>query len=170
VKLRIAKKVLKDPDRYTGQQRYAAAHRLFKRASTFRDGAYGFCALLLKPQRSFHNDDQLDLRLEEFQSMYDRGEKIKFAPGEVVIPQLNIDKPVYRRDGQVHNFAVLPFPGKMQYGQVVEPPTTYWAMGEERHERPYSAKKYQIRTRGVDRGKVPPRLKFDDYPDLPRRS
>jgi hypothetical protein len=182
MKLRIAKKVLLDPDQYSGQQRYAAAHRLFRRASTFKDGSAGYAALMLKPQRSYHEDDQLDLRMESFQADLDAGREPVFEPGEVVVPPVDQKKPVFRRDGQVHNFNALPFPNKVTWKQRlvvigkdeegydiieshneidrVEMERTFWEMGEERVVRRYSLKKYQVRTKGADRGKRPYRLKW----------
>jgi hypothetical protein len=172
--VRIAKKVFKNPERYTGQQRYAAAHRLYRYASTFKDGEVGFWALKLKPQRSFHADDTLDLRLEYFLAKYDALEPIDFPPGEVVVPQEGINKPMYRRDGQAGNLNALPFPGSWGYKQkvvVVEEEVVVvnelvgvetkktWEMGEWRVERPYSRKKYQIRTGGKMAGVKPSRLK-----------
>ena len=177
MKLRVAKKVLKAPDRYTGQQRYDAAHRLYRQATTQKNGWTGFAALTLKPQRSFHEDDTLDLRLEYFQSLFDRGDEVNFPPGEVVVPTLNADKPIYRRDGQVANMAAIPYPGRYHYkakvvelnGEVTvhnelvvdEAAKRTWEMGEWRTPRKYSAKKYQVRTGGKDRGTPPPRIKFN---------
>jgi hypothetical protein len=183
---RTAKKVLKDPDRYTTQQRYHAAHRLYRFASTFKNGEAGFFALSLKPQKTFHADDTLDLRYEYFLAKWDALEPIDFPPGEVVVPQLNIHKPVRRKDGQVHSFDAIPFPGSVTYRQetvvrksiedgmevedtfvinhpIAGEPKKTWEMGEWRVERPYSRKKYQIRTGGKDAGKVPPRKKRADY-------
>ena len=176
--LRVAKKVLRNPDAYTGQQRYAAAHRLYTRASTFKDGELGFWALMLKPQRSFHDDDQLDLRFEFFLARYDKLEEIDFLPGEVVIPKEELRKPVFRRDGQVQNFNALKYPSKHHYeSEVVKTPDgavilnravademekKSWEMGEWRVERKYSKKKYHIREKGVA-GQRPPRLKRKDF-------
>lgn len=184
MKLRIAKKVLNDPDRYSGHQRLAAAHRLYRRATAFKDGSAGYAALLLKPQRSYHEDDQLDLRMELFQTDLDLGRLPVFTRGEVVIPP--ITKPVYRKDGQVMNFAVQPFPKRVTYKQVVtvigkdsegydivqihneidhvEYPR-FWEMGEWRSPRPYTRKKYQVRTGGFDQGVKPKKLKFGDFED-----
>lgn len=192
MKLRIAKKVFKNPDDYTGQQRYTAAHRLFTRASTFRDGEAGLAALLLKPQRSFRLDDQLDLRLESFLADVEAGVEILFPRGEVVVPQTNIKKPARRKDGQVMNFNAAPFPHKFHYtpveltGDVIERDAKdgvvegrlavkggelvvdelyekKWEWGEWRIPRKYTAKKYQVRTGGLDRGQRPKRLKFRDF-------
>jgi hypothetical protein len=188
--LRIAKKVLKDPDRYTGHQRLVAAHRLFTRASTFKDGEQGLLALYLKPQRSFHADDQLDLRFEYFLNLYNKLEEIDFPPGEVVIDKEALRKPAYRKDGQVQNFNAMPFPSRYHYKQkVVEVPHVRhamgdggdatvmvineavldelrkqkWLMGEWRVDRPDSRRKYQVREGNVA-GKRPHRLKRKGYP------
>ena len=174
--LRIAKKVLADPDRYSHQQRYDAAHRLFRRASTFKDGPAGYTALYLKPQRSFHEEDQLDLRFELFQAAIDADAEIVFAPGPVVIPPAE-GKPMYRRDGQVQNFNALPFPSKVKWNnkkviqldgsesywnemEVVESQKTTWEMGEKRVPRKYSALKYRVRTGGTLQGVKPPRQRW----------
>jgi hypothetical protein len=182
VNLRTAKKVLFNPNAYTGQQRYAAAHRLYRRASTFKDGLLGFWALKLKPQRSFHADDQLDLRYEYFLSRYDKLEEIDFPDGDIVIPKEELRKPVFRRDGQVQNFNALPFPSKaskisfkpevvkhssgdatlVNHVVVEELEQKTWEMGEWRVERPYSKKKYHVREAKVA-GKRPPRLKRKDF-------
>lgn len=180
--LRTAKKVLFNPGKYSGQQRYNAAHRLYRRASTFKDGLLGFWALKLKPQRSFHCDDQLDLRFEYFLSRYDKLEEIDFPPGSIVISKEELRKPAFRRDGQVQNFNALPYPtGRITYRQetVVDPetggaivvnhtvipdegPKRTWEMGEWREERKYSKKKYHVREAKVA-GKRPPRLKRKDF-------
>lgn len=184
--LRIAKKVLLNPDKYTGQQRYNAAHRLYRRASTFKDGVLGFWALKLKPQRSFVNDDQLDLRFEYFLSRWDKLEDLDFPPGDFVISKEELRKPVFRKDGQVANFAALAYPTKVRYesetvltpggsrlgGEVtvlnkavaveMSNEVKRWEMGEWRTERPFSRKKYHIREAKVA-GKRPPRLKRKNF-------
>lgn len=160
--LRISKKVASDPDRYSQQQRYHAATRLFRRASTFKDGEAGFMALMLKPQGSFR-DDQLALRFEVFQMQIEAGEQPVFHGGEVVVPPPN-NKPVYRKDGQVHNFNATPYPNKkLEFGNITDEDNGWWEFGEMRHERPYTLKQYQVRTGGVDRGKKPRRLKRKDF-------
>ncbi len=175
MKLRIAKKVLRNPDAYSGQQRYTAAHRLYSRASTFNDGLLGFWALKLKPQRSFHSDDQLDLRFEYFLTRWDKLEEIDFPPGEITIPKEELRRPAFRRDGQVANFNAPKFPSKYHYeSKIVSHPngdaslisravvdeveSKTWEMGEWRVERPFSKKKYSIRESKVV-GQCPPRLK-----------
>lgn len=160
--LRTAKKVAKDPDAYTEHQRSRAAHRLYRRASTFKDGEAGFFALLLKPQGSFREDEQLDLRYEVFSMQIERGEQPVFAPGPVSVPGSN-GKPVYRRDGQVHNFDALPYPNTfVEYGRITNIDKGWWEMGELRHERKYSMKKYLVRTGGKFQGVKPRRLKLSD--------
>lgn len=177
--LRVAKKVLADPDRYSHQQRYDAAARLYRRASTFKDGPAGYAALYLKPQRSFHDDDQLDLRFEAFLADVDVDREIDFPPGPVYVPPAE-GKPIYRRDGQVQNFNALPFPSKVVWNNkkitqldgsksywneavVVEDQKKTWEMGESRVPRKYSAVKYRVRTGGKFQGVKPPRLKWKDY-------
>jgi hypothetical protein len=167
VKLRIAKKVLKNPDAYTGQQRYTAAHRLYRRASTFKDGEAGFVSLMLKPQASFAEDEQVDLRFELWSCQIEAGGQPVFAVGEVVVPKENINKPVFRKDGQVHNFNALQTPGPLRVrtdpwnDHFVD--AAWWEMGEWRYERKYSRKKYQIRTGGKMAGVQPKRLKRSDF-------
>jgi hypothetical protein len=185
MKLRIAKKVLADPDRYTGHQRLVAAHRLYTRASTFKDGEQGLLALYLKPQRSFHNDDQLDLRFEYLMNRYNKLEEIDFPPGEVVIDKEALRKPAFRKDGQVQNFNAMPFPTRYHYkhkvvavpherhvmggdngdatimiineGVLDELRKQKWEMGEWRVDRPDSRRKYQVREGNVA-GKRRPRM------------
>lgn len=162
--LRISKKVLKDPDRYSHQQRTRAAHRIYTCASTFKDGELGLMALLLRPQNSFTEDDQLDLRFEVFTCQLERGEQPLFARGEVVIPKENLNKPVFRKDGQVHNFNALQMPGSHRVANTDDfVYSEYWEMGEMRCERKYSRKKYQIRTGGKTAGVQPKRLKRSDF-------
>lgn len=170
MKIRIAKKIFRDPDRYTGQQRYSAAHRMYRFASTFKDGEVGLMALILKPQRSFHDDDQLDLRFETFTAQVLRGEQPTFGRGEVVIPQENIRKPVFRRDGQVQNFGAPAYPNTFYTGgQDSGIDKGWWEMGEHRYDRPYSRKKYQIRTGGKDAGIKPKRLRRSAFGFEPLR-
>ena len=163
MKLRVAKKILKAPDAYNHQQRYRAAHRLYRQASTFKDGELAFIALLLKPQTSFVRDEELDLRFELFQLQIERGEQPTLRSGMVPVPPIE-RKPVYRGDGQVHNFNAMPYPKKVVMYGVEQPDMDkgWHEMGEWRYERPYTAKKYQIRTGGLDRGKKPKRLKLAD--------
>ena len=178
--LRIAKKVLKDPDRYSAQQRYHAAHRIYHWASTFKDGEVGFMALQLKPQKTFHEDDQLDLRYEYFLKAFDSLEEIDFPPGEIVIQPEAVKRPAFRRDGQAQNFNAIPWPGKFHYKQETvvagnevhvinqavsddtEESKRNWVMGEWRVARKDSRKKYQVREARVA-GMRPPRLKRRDY-------
>jgi hypothetical protein len=164
MKIRIAKKVFKDPDRYSAQQRFHAAHRMYRAARAFVDAHLALMALMLKPQRSFRNDDSLDLRYEQLTLLFESG-KLKVLPaGEVQVPQENINKPVYRRDGQAHNFNATPFPNTFYTGGVDSGiDKGWWEMGEQRYERTYSRKKYQIRTGGKDAGKKPKRLKRKDF-------
>lgn len=162
--LRIAKKVLNDPDRYSHRQRYEAAHRLYRFSATFRNGEICLMALMLKPQKSFREDEQLDLRFEVLTTQVLRGEQPKFIPGEVLVPQENINKPVYRSDGQAHNFNALPYPNTFyKHGKDTGIDKGWWEMGEWRYDRPYSRKKYQIRTGGKMAGVKPKRLKRKDF-------
>jgi len=129
MKLRVAKKVARDPSRYSGQQVYDAAHRLYRRAAQFKDGAAALEALKLRPDASFTTDDDQYLRREQLLGMEERGESLVYHPA-IEVPVNNM-KPAFRKDGQAHNFNALPFPG----------------------QRPWSLKAYQVRTGGKDRGK-----------------
>jgi hypothetical protein len=120
VNLRIAKKVLKHQHRkreyklvYSGQQCYFAAHRLFRYASRFELAKLALQALRLKPQNSFQVDDQVDLKYELLIGQEGRRETLTCSRAKVVPPP-PINKPAYRRDGQVHNFNCLPYPGAKQ--------------------------------------------------------
>ncbi|HVT63136.1 MAG TPA: hypothetical protein VHD33_06600 [Legionellaceae bacterium] len=135
--LRIAKKILahqnnnynkdlvrKQPDfygNYTGQQKLLAAHRIFRYASKYGKGKLALDALHLKPPESFQPDDQMDLKFERLIGQYGRGETLIINTKEFTPPPSDQSKPVYRKDGQIHNFNAIPWPGmeNIKYKPIV---------------------------------------------------
>lgn len=107
--LRIAHKVLKAPYRYNFQQQNNAAHRLYRYAR-LHDRFKAISALSLKPAQFVVIDDSLDLKREQLEGQVDR-ERLGVSEPAPVDPSAP-PRPVYRRDGQVHAFDALPWPGK----------------------------------------------------------
>jgi hypothetical protein len=129
VKKRVAKKILKNQHRqrpmrrqtdgsylasrpvYSDQQKNLAAHRLFRPACRHGDAKLAWAALKLKPDNSFTVDDQVDLKYEWLKGQELRREKLTISTKDIVPPP-PVAKPAFRRDGQVHNFGAIPFPGQ----------------------------------------------------------
>ncbi len=114
-------------------ERYEEALSLIRQARTTNDGFLFLEALNLVPADKM--EEQFVLRREWILSHTDYNDVAVFGPDVIVVPTTNMDKPVWRKDGQVHSFKALPFPG---------------------HE-PYSQNQYQVRTGGQFRGMKPGR-------------
>jgi hypothetical protein len=125
---RLAKKVLKAPSRYDGHQKNGAAHRLFRAASRAGDGVLAFRALRLKPRDSFATEDQVDLKFQKLLGQHERGEQLTVSTKDV-LPPPPVSKPAFRRDGQVHNFAAIPFPGQERR----QPTLTQYQVRDQNH-------------------------------------
>lgn len=131
---RIAKKVLRDQDRYSHQQHIHAAHRLYKQASQYGNGPLAFAALTMKPRRSYPNalDDQLALHFELMIGQNGRREPITVSRVNVVPPP-PVTKPAFRADGQVHNFGLIPWVVKKR---DVDTLTKYQIRDQNRRAKP----------------------------------
>lgn len=115
--LRIAKKVLRDRERYSGYQHLAAANRLIQRASLYEDAHAILAAFRLKPENAFQNDERFELKFELLIGQDGREESLTYSRKPIVIPEV-ICVPAFRRDGQVQNFNALPQPGIKKSAQV----------------------------------------------------
>lgn len=110
------------------RERFLLAMRLIRRAKADNDSAAFLEAFKLIPPDMVN--EQHVLRREWILSHFDHNDTPGFGPDEIVVPTTNMNKPVYRKDGQIHNFNALPYPG---------------------HEGLTEAQ-YQVRTGGQDRG------------------
>ncbi len=107
--LRIAHKVLKSPGRYSPQQQNSAAHRLYRYVRR-HDRYKALKALYLKPVKFVVVDDSLDLKREQLEGQIMR-ENVG-APEPLPADPNAPPRPVYRKDGQIHAFDSIPWPGK----------------------------------------------------------
>lgn len=109
MRLEKARKVLEDPQKFSRAEKIDASRALYKHAQKKGDAELMISALKLKPEDSFEEDGEPALRLQRLLHLKQQGE-LAVEPGPVVVPGV-IAKPVYRSDGQVHNFAATPYPG-----------------------------------------------------------
>ncbi len=90
-------------------ERYELAMRLIRQAQTDNDGEGFLEAFKLIPPDMV--EEQHTLRREWILSHIDHNDRPVFGPLEISVPTTNLDKPVYRKDGQIHSFKALPYPG-----------------------------------------------------------
>lgn len=107
MKLRLAKKILKAGQLYNRQHRNRAAVRVCRWARGHNDALY-LRALRFQPSQFVIVDDVMDLDRERLEGIAMR--KAAGVPEPAPAPP-GPPKPVYRRDGQVHSFDALPWPG-----------------------------------------------------------
>jgi hypothetical protein len=110
VRLVAAKEVLAAPEKYSRAEKIDASRALYKHAQKKKDPDLMLAALKLKPHDSFEVDGEPALRLQRLLLLKEQGE-VCVEDGPVVVPPV-VAKPVYRPDGQVHNFAAQPYPGR----------------------------------------------------------
>ncbi len=107
MKLRLAKKILKGGRLYTRHQRDLSAIRVCHWARGHNDALY-LRALQAWPECFVVADDAMDLDRERLEGIAQR--KVRGISEPAPLPE-EPPRPVYRKDGQVHSFEALPWPG-----------------------------------------------------------
>ncbi len=95
-------------------ERLEAAAELIRKAQSEDNGLAYIDALRTVPQGVLDSDEQYDLRREWILGRLDHHQAPTFGPLIIDVPDTHDIHPM-RRDGQVHSFNALPYPGQRRY-------------------------------------------------------